>query len=100
MHCSCITHSAYITTLIVNYGGRGHKCLDYISGIYIIHFLLCWILYHFPWNFTWWIINTVSFITMAGLAEYGFNQDETKVMYTKLDHNINTDDLYDNDHEK
>ena len=100
MSSSLILYSAYITTLIVNHGGRGHKCLDYVSGVYILHFFLCWIFYHFPWNFTWWIINTLSFVIMAGVAEYGFNKPKAKVTYTKLDHNISMDDVYDEDLDK
>ena len=86
-------YSAYITTLIVNHGGRGHKCLDYVSGIYMVHFFLCWICYHFPFNFTWWFINLITFLIMAGLSEYVFNRKDPKTMYTRLDHSISTDDL-------
>eukprot|EP01084_Bolivina_argentea_P159874 278453_1 len=86
---------AYITTLIVKRAKRSHKCLDYVSAIYMFHFLLCWIVEHFPSNLTWWFINTLSFVIMAGLAEYVFNRKKPKSFYAKLDHTISTDDMFD-----
>ena len=70
---------------------RAKKCLDYVSTIYILHLLLCWINRHFPSNWDWWIVNFCSFLIMAVLSEYLCIRKEMRVI--KLDHNINIDDL-------
>ena len=74
---------------------RAKKCLDYVSTIYILHLLLCWINHHFPSNWDWWIVNFCSFLIMAVLSEYLCIRKEMKVI--KLDHNINLDDLSSDD---
>eukprot|EP01083_Nonionella_stella_P074046 200671_1 len=79
---------AFLVTWIVKQAQRSHKCLDYVSAIYILHFLLCWILYRFPWNWMWWIGNIMSFALMSGLSEYGFNRKS--IVYHRLDHEIHS----------
>eukprot|EP01084_Bolivina_argentea_P174617 302457_1 len=80
---------SYIVSWIIK---RAKKCLDYVSTIYIIHLILCW-LNHFPSNWDWWVVNFCSFLIMAVLSEYLCIRKEMKVI--KLDHTVHTDDMSD-----
>eukprot|EP01084_Bolivina_argentea_P015034 28121_1 len=81
---------AYIVSWIIK---RAKKCLDYVSTIYILHFVLCWINVHFPSNWDWWVVNFCSFLIMAVLSEYLCIRKEMKVI--KLDHSLHIGDISD-----
>mmetsp|Transcript_5830 Transcript_5830/g.9727 ORF Transcript_5830/g.9727 Transcript_5830/m.9727 type:complete len:212 (-) Transcript_5830:14-649(-) len=83
---------AYMVSWLIK---RAKKCLDYVSTIYIIHLLLCWLRHHFPWNWDWWIVNFCSFLIMAVLSEYLCIRKEMKVI--RLDHGIHVDDMSSSD---
>ena len=72
---------------------RAKKCLDYVSTIYIIHLALCWLNYHFPSNWDWWVVNFCSFLIMAVLSEYLCIRKEMNPI--RLDHTLHLDDLSD-----
>ena len=83
--------------MLVNYAGNENKSGEYVSTIYIVHFMLSWLIEHFPWNPSWWLIQTMSFILMAGLTEFVFNKKPNRNVYIQLDHTLNLDDLFDHE---
>merc|ERR1719244_1011378 len=88
---------SYLTTMLISYMGKESNCGEYVSGIYMIHFVLTWLIEHFPWNLSWWVIQTASFVLMAGLSEYVFNRKPIHNAYIQLDHTLNLDDLLDHE---
>ena len=93
----CCPNSSYITTSFVKYAGNQNSSGEYVSSIYIIHFLLSWLIQHFPWNLSWWIIQTVSLILMAGLTEYVFNKEPNHNVYIQLDHSLHLDEMFEHE---
>merc|ERR1712079_649175 len=86
---------SYITTMIVK--SVDGKSWDFVSAIYIVHFMLSWLIEHFPWNPSWWLIQAVSFLLMAGLTEFVFNKKQERNVYIQLDHSLHLDDMFDHE---
>jgi len=58
---------SYVLVLVV---GRAKKCLDFAATVYMFHFFCCLVFAGFPYNWEWWITNTLGLVGCVVLGEY------------------------------
>mmetsp|Transcript_8317 Transcript_8317/g.25007 ORF Transcript_8317/g.25007 Transcript_8317/m.25007 type:complete len:166 (-) Transcript_8317:109-606(-) len=65
-----INSVVFVTFAAVYIVGRAKKCLDFVSTLFIIHFMISCFYGGFPRRFLWWILNVISLTAATLLSEF------------------------------
>ena len=72
-----------ITVVIVE---RSIKVLDYILTVFFYHFILCWWLYGFPNNLSWYVANLIIFTWLILASEQAWLKQELQEIILDTSH--------------